>query len=395
MGAAVRAFRRLSAPLDELIDAADRVTAGDYSARVSERGPREVRSMARAFNQMSTRLETTDERRRSFLADVSHELRTPLTVIVGQLEAVRDGVYPPDEEHLAPVLDQARLMQRLVEDLRTLALADTGSLPLHREPLDIGALAEETVAGFRALTAAAGVAISASVEPGLPVVSADPARLRGVLDNLLANAVQHTPRGGHIEVAVRHERAPDRVSLEVRDDGSGIPAELLPHVFERFARGPDSVGSGLGLAIARDVVTAHGGDIDIRSTVGSGTTVRLSLPARLIDPDAAARPGRAPAVCPRRPVSLARWSVSDGPRRPRWRHAARTARGSRGWSPGRTSPGSSPRPPPAAPARCHRPPRRPGRRCRTMSARPTRRAPRRRWAHRRRPAGGSGCGPRR
>jgi two-component system sensor histidine kinase BaeS len=278
VGTAMRGFRRLSAPLDELIAAADSVTAGDYSARVTERGPREVRSMARAFNQMSARLETTDERRRSFLADVSHELRTPLTVIVGQLEAVTDGVYPPDGEHLAPVLDQARLMQRLVEDLRTLALADTGSLPLHREPLDVGALAEETVAGFRALTAAAGVTISASVEPGLPVIPADPARLRGVLDNLLANAIQHTPPGGHIVVAVRYGRDIGHVILEVRDDGSGIPGDLLPHVFERFARGPDSPGSGLGLAIAKDVVTAHEGTISADSEVGHGTTIRVTLP---------------------------------------------------------------------------------------------------------------------
>ena len=279
LGLAMRVFRRLSAPLDELISAAGRVESGDNSARVAERGPGEMRSLARAFNQMSVRLEASDVRRRSYLADVSHELRTPLTVIVGQLEAVRDGVYPADAEHLAPVLEQARVMQRLVEDLRTLALADTGSLPLRREPLDLGALAEETVVGFRAVPAAAGVSLGIAVAPLVPLISADPARLRGVLDNLLVNAARHTPAGGHIEVAVSRSRDGSGVMLEVRDDGSGIPAELLPHIFERFARGPDSEGSGLGLAIAADVVEAHGGSISAESQVGQGTTIRLVLPA--------------------------------------------------------------------------------------------------------------------
>ena len=144
-----RGLRRIAEPLDDLVDAAGRVEAGDYSVRVAERGSGEARSLARAFNQMSARLEEGDARRRTFLADVAHELRTPLTVIQGGLEAVIDGVYPSDAEHLAPLVDQAKALERLVEDLRTVALAEAGSLGLTRQPVDPATLAEEAAAAFR------------------------------------------------------------------------------------------------------------------------------------------------------------------------------------------------------------------------------------------------------
>jgi signal transduction histidine kinase len=272
-----RGIRRLVVPLGELIGAAGRIEAGDYSVRVREHGPPELRSVARAFNAMSARLRANEERRRTVLADVTHELRTPLAVIRGQAEAIADGVYPGDAEHLAPIVDAAHALEVLTEDLRTLALSDAGSLVLRREPVDLAALAQDAVAGFQAQAAAAGVALTADIGQEAATAELDPARMRSVIGNLVSNALRHTPRGGSIRVAVRPAGA--RVEMTVADSGEGIPTDLLPHVFERFVRAPGSRGSGLGLAIARDITTAHGGTIDIASEPGSGTTVRVDLPA--------------------------------------------------------------------------------------------------------------------
>jgi signal transduction histidine kinase len=271
-------IRRLARPLGDLVEAASRIEAGDYSARVAEHGPQELRSVARAFNAMTARLGADQERRRSFLADVAHELRTPLAVIRGQAEAIADGVYPGDPEHVAPIVDATRTLEVLVDDLGTLALSETGSLALSPEPVDPAALAHDTLAAFAARAEAAGVRLDADVGPGVPPVRADPARIRGVLGNLVANAVRHTAAGGWVRVSAAPDPA-GGVAITVADSGEGIPPELLPHVFERFVRGPGSTGSGLGLAIARDVVTAHGGAIAIESQPGAGTTVRLTLPA--------------------------------------------------------------------------------------------------------------------
>jgi two-component system sensor histidine kinase BaeS len=271
-----RGVRRMAEPMDDLIEAAGRIESGDYSARVAERGGGAVRSLARAFNQMSTRLEEGDARRRSFLADVAHELRTPLTVIQGGLEAVIDGVHPPDAEHLAPLVDQARALEHLVDDLRTVALAEAGSLALVRESVDPGALVEEAVAAFRGAADAAGVGLSVEVAPNLPRVELDAGRIRQVLSNLLGNAVRHTPPDGSVTVSVH--ASPDALSVAVRDTGSGIDAALLPTVFERFVKAPGSPGSGLGLAIAKDLVEAHGGTIRAESTPGHGTTIEFKLP---------------------------------------------------------------------------------------------------------------------
>lgn len=274
---AVRSVRRVVTPLSGLVAAAGRVEAGDYTAQVSERGSAELRSVARAFNAMTATLRENEERRRSFLADVTHELRTPLAVIRGQAEAIADGVYPGDAEHLAPIIEAARALEVLTEDLRTLALSEAGALALAREQVDVIALAHDAVAAFQARAESAGVALTAEAAEDVPPADADPARIRAVLGNLLANAVRHTPVGGSVRVAVR--RSGDRVELSVTDTGEGIPADLLPHVFDRFVKGPGSIGSGLGLAIARDVVTAHGGTIGIESRPGTGTAVRLELPA--------------------------------------------------------------------------------------------------------------------
>ena len=267
---------RFARPMDDLIEAARRVERGDYSARVAEEGPRQIRSVARAFNAMSARLKTSDERRRSFLADVVHELRTPLAVIQAQAEAIADGVYPADAEHLAPIVDATHALERLVEDLRALALTDTGSLALHREPVDAAELVRDTAAAFEAQAEAGGVDVKTELADGLPPVDVDPLRMRSALGNVVANAVRYTPRGGTVTISTA--RAQNGIALTVADTGSGIPPDLMPRVFERFARGAESRGSGLGLAIAHDIVVAHGGGIEVVSSSPSGTTVRITAP---------------------------------------------------------------------------------------------------------------------
>ena len=271
-------MRRVTGPMNNLIDAARRIESGDYSARVPESGSRDIRSVARAFNSMSERLKAIDEQRRNFVADVTHELRTPLSVIRGQAEAIADGLYPADAAHLAPILDATQTLDRLVEDLRTLILSDAGSLVLRKEPTDLGALVQETVDSFKTQAETGGVSLSAEIADGLPAVEVDPARIRSVVGNLLSNAIRHTPSGG--SVAVTMNQAADRVAITVKDTGEGIPADLLPHVFERFVKGPTSTGSGLGLAIAHDVVAAHGGTLTIQSAAGSGTVATVGLRQR-------------------------------------------------------------------------------------------------------------------
>jgi signal transduction histidine kinase len=265
--------RRVAAPMDNLIDAARRIESGDYSASVPETGSADIRSVAHAFNAMSARLKTIDEQRRSFLADVTHELRTPLSVIRGQAEAIADGVYPADEAHLGPILDATQTLDRLVEDLRTLVLTDAGNLVLHRESTDLGALVHDAVESFRAQAEAARVELSAETRgDGAPIL-VDPSRMRQLIGNLLSNALRHTPAGGTVTVSLA-----DGSQVTVSDTGEGISPELLPHVFERFAKGPKSTGSGLGLAIAHDIVVAHGGTITIENGTPRGTVVRIRLP---------------------------------------------------------------------------------------------------------------------
>jgi two-component system, OmpR family, sensor histidine kinase BaeS len=267
--------RRMTRPMDSLIDAARRIESGDYSAQVPEWGSPDIRSVARAFNSMSARLKTMDEQRRSFLADVTHELRTPLSVIRGQAEAISDGVYPADAPHLAPILDATATLDRLVEDLRTLVLTDAGSLVLHKEATDVGALVKDTVESFRMQAESRGIALGSDLARDTTTADVDPARIRQVIGNLLSNAIRHTPSGGSVTAAVGDSG--DRVVITVSDTGEGIPPELLPHVFERFVKGPNSTGSGLGLAIAHDIVEAHGGTIQVSNQPEHGIAVRIEL----------------------------------------------------------------------------------------------------------------------
>jgi len=275
-----RFFRRTAGTLDELSDAARRVANGDFAVRVDtpRRGPPPLHALVRDFNAMAKRLDADERQRRSLLADVSHELRTPLSVVQGNLEALLDGVHPPDEAHLASILDETRVLSRLVDDLRTLALSETGSLPLHREPTDVAVLATEVAASFRPATEAAGVMVEARLDDDLPLLDVDPVRTREILSNLVANALRYTPRAGEVTLRAAVEPGRDRVRLSVHDTGSGIGPDLLPHIFDRFWKSPESRGSGLGLAIAKNLVEAHGGEIGAESRPDQGTTIWLTLP---------------------------------------------------------------------------------------------------------------------
>lgn len=273
-----RGLRSAAATLDELVEATRAVEAGDYTVRVGPkpRGLRPVRQLVAGFDTMTARLETDERQRRTLLAEISHELRNPLAVVQGNLEAIIDGVYPPDPAHLAVVLDETRVLARLIDDLRTMALSEAGTLALHREPTDPELLVADVVRSFEATAAAAGVELTATFEGDLPTLDIDPVRIREVLANLVANALRHTPSGGRVTVACSVETT--WIRLEVRDTGRGVEPELLPHIFDRFVTGDDSRGSGLGLAIARQLVVAHGGEIAAESVLGSGTTIRVRLP---------------------------------------------------------------------------------------------------------------------
>jgi two-component system OmpR family sensor kinase/two-component system sensor histidine kinase BaeS len=275
----VAAMRRVGMPLGDVVGAAHRVGEGDYSARVAEKGPPFLRTIARAFNTMTARLEAQDRQRRDMMADIAHELRTPLTVVRGRLEGLLDGVYPRDDTHLGEVLHETELLARLVEDLRTLANAESGALRLQREPTDMALLIHESVRSLEGDSAAATSSLSrirVDAPDDLPIVEVDPLRIREVLVNLVTNAVRHSTDG--TAISVRAEPHAGGVAVAVADTGPGIAPEELPRIFDRFHKGAGSHGSGLGLTIARNLVRAHGGEITASSEVGRGTTVVFTVP---------------------------------------------------------------------------------------------------------------------
>ena len=275
-----RSLRLMSNPLDELVNASGKVAEGDYSVRVEEKGPPEIRSMMAGFNSMAERLQASDKQRRAMLADVSHELRTPITVIQGNVEGILDGLYPADEARLKSIMEETQILSRLVDDLRTLALAESGSLQLRREPVNLGELIRDVVAGYESQSTEKEIQIELSLTD-FEDVNIDPQRLREVLSNLIGNSLRYTPDGGKIKVGLGEsgsgvERS---VLLFVEDNGPGIESADLPHVFERFYKSSDSGGMGLGLSIAKYLVEAHGGKIWAESEMGKGTKISFSIPA--------------------------------------------------------------------------------------------------------------------
>ena len=273
-------LRRLSIPLDDLLAASNRVAEGDYSLRVDEKGPPEVLSLTKAFNSMISRLQVNDQQRRALLADVSHELRTPLTIIQGNLEGVLDGMYPADEPRLKSILEETRVLSRLIDDLRTLTLAESGTLNLRREPTDLKALVRENVAGYQSQSDAAGIKIELSMPDGEILMNIDPERIRQVLSNLMTNAFRYSPRNGVVRINLSESMSSSikQALISITDNGPGIAEEDIRHIFDRFYKSSDSHGMGLGLSIAKYIVEAHGGEIKASSEADHGTTISFSLP---------------------------------------------------------------------------------------------------------------------
>ncbi len=277
-----RTFKTVASPLAELVSATEAVKNGDLSVRLSETNSRHFSGVARTFNAMISSLERADQQRRNLTADVAHELRTPIQIIQGNLEGVLDGVYEPTAEHIKATLEATRQLGRLVEDLRTLSLAESGQLTLECEPVDVAELLLDTQTNFSGLAESAGVTLHITAPDTRLIISGDPGRLDQVLSNLVINAVRHTPREGVITLEASPH--PDGVEIRVSDTGAGIAPEDLPFIFDRFWRGDRArthqagSGSGLGLAITRQLVRLHGGAIDVASTPGAGTTFTIRLP---------------------------------------------------------------------------------------------------------------------
>jgi signal transduction histidine kinase len=271
----VRVLRRTAAPIGEVMEAAGRLAAGDYSVRVDPRGSGDVRRLINSFNDMASRLQVNEQQRRALLAEIAHELRTPLSVMHGDVEGMLDGVYPRDDERLQSILAATDRTTRLLEDLQLLSTAQAGALRLYKEPIDVAAVLESTRAAFAPLAAERGVTLTARADEA-PQVDADPVRLRQVLDNLVGNSLRFTPSGGAIAIVAGTDGR--SAVFSVRDDGEGIPVSQLPHLFERFSESGDAKGSGLGLAIAKALVEGHGGTISADSTPGNGTTIAFALP---------------------------------------------------------------------------------------------------------------------
>jgi signal transduction histidine kinase len=225
---------------------------------------------------MTVRLQNADRLRRDLMADVAHELRTPLSVMQGRLEGLLDGVYPRDDGQISELLEEAHVLSRLIEDLRTLALSEAGALPLQKESMDVAGLVDEVVRSMQPEAVRKSVSLGAASPAGAAVVDLDAVRIREVLTNLVANALRHTGTGQAITVTV--SGTDERVTVTVTDTGEGMPPDEVARVFDRFYKGPASRGSGLGLTIAKGIVTAHGGDIHASSQLGLGTTVTFTLP---------------------------------------------------------------------------------------------------------------------
>ncbi len=274
--------RGLVRPLGELEQGARAVAAGDLAYRVPEAGSVELRSVARAFNEMAAELERSESLRRNMLADVTHELRHPVQVLRGNLQGILDGVFPLDAGEIVALSDQTLLLSRLVTDLHDLALAEARELPLQRERIDLRGSVRDAVDAVHPLAAEKRIDVSVALPTEATTAQVDPGRLRQVVQNLLSNAIAYSPEGGTIRVGL--EGGPEGAILTVMDTGRGIAQADLPRVFDRFyraepSRDRDLGGAGLGLAIVKAIVEAHGGNVAVASDgVGRGSTFTVRLP---------------------------------------------------------------------------------------------------------------------
>ncbi len=274
--------RWLSAPLIHLVSGTQAIARRDLSFRVAEQGSAEMREVSNSFNRMAAALEDAETLRRSMLNDIAHELRTPLTVLEGNLRAILDDVYPLEKGEIARLYDQTLHLHQLVDDLRLVAQAEARQLPLHRSPRDLTVLLEEVAELFSPLAGEKNISLDTSLPRASVFAAVDRLRFAQTLQNLLTNALQHTPAGGVISLSLQTEE--ETAAITVADNGDGIASEDIAHVFDRFyrvdrSRTRDSGGVGLGLAIAQALIEAHDGKIDAASAgVGQGSTFTVRLP---------------------------------------------------------------------------------------------------------------------
>jgi signal transduction histidine kinase len=271
--------RGMTSPLREMAEASQAMARGDYSRRVTDSARDEVGRLARSFNQMAAELAETDRVRRDLVANVSHELRTPLTALQATLENLVDGIEAPEPETLSTMLAQVERLGRLVTQLLDLSRLEAGTVPLDRQDFAVEPVLEHAVREQK--LHAPGVEIAMIVEDEPLIADGDPERVHQVVANLLENAVRHSPSGCGVEVRAR--RTDDRVTIEVLDEGPGIPEQDEQRVFERFyradsARASSDGGAGLGLAIARWIVDLHGGDIHPERRLPHGCRMVVTLP---------------------------------------------------------------------------------------------------------------------
>jgi signal transduction histidine kinase len=254
---------------------------GDLSQRVNVTSKGELGELANAFNVMAEGLTRLEKLRQNMVTDVAHELRTPLSNVSGYLEALRDGVVEPTPEAIASIHEEAMLLNRLVDDLQELAVAEAGQLQLVRQPVDIQGVVEKAALSLKGQAAEKGVSLATEIPNDLPLVEADAERLGQVLRNLLKNAIINTPSGG--KITVKAHTVDSQVEVSVEDTGLGISAEHLPYVFESFyrvdqSRARKTGGAGLGLAIVKQLVEAQGGQVEIDSQVNVGTKISFTSP---------------------------------------------------------------------------------------------------------------------
>jgi len=272
-------------PVRGLTTAANQMSQGDLSQRVKVQGKGELAILGETFNQMAESLQTGEANRRAMTADIAHELRNPLAIQRAHLEALQDGVYPLTNENLIPVLKQNYQLSRLVEDLRTLALADAGELVLDKQRINLTEVCRDTMARFEPQAKVKALELSCEHDLTQSFVKADRERLQQILDNLMQNALRYAPDGGAIVLTLKQVR--NMAVITVHNNGPQIPDEVLKHLFERFyredkARDRARGGTGLGLAIARKLAEAHGGTLSIENHPEGGVTFKLTLPMREI-----------------------------------------------------------------------------------------------------------------
>lgn len=292
--------RTLTRPLRALTEATEKMAGGDLNQQVTVNSTDEIGELAESFNRMSREVARANQLRKQMTADIAHDLRTPLTVIAGYVESMRDGDLAPTPERLDSIYAEIERLQRLVADLRLLAVTDAGELRLNLAPVNIAFLLERVAASFQLSAEQKEISLTVTPDSTLPDLLADESRLDRVLSNLVSNAIRHTPEGGQVSIlATRKEegtqvdkytgkqgRNTQYVLITVADTGEGIPPSDIPHIFDRFYRADksrtdaDGASSGLGLAIAKALVEAHGGRIWASSAVGNGTKFEIELPVK-------------------------------------------------------------------------------------------------------------------